>query len=132
MEKGKQFIYCAGIIALVSAACFGLSGIMGYRVAALILFLLGILMAEGRSAFSPERPLQSNLWYLLDADAGKASWISDHTTTDRFNRQYLKQARSQEGISRRGAGLVSEAAPITVAPPTAHLISDSTVMATGY
>ena len=45
MEKGKQFIYCAGIIALVSAACFGLSGIMGYRVAALILLLTVSLLA---------------------------------------------------------------------------------------
>lgn len=45
IDKGKQYLYCAAIIALVSAGCFGLSGFMGYRVAAFILLVTVSLLA---------------------------------------------------------------------------------------
>jgi two-component system sensor histidine kinase KdpD len=45
IDKGSQYLYSIVIIVLVSAACFGLSGFMGYRVAALILLVTVSLLA---------------------------------------------------------------------------------------
>jgi two-component system, OmpR family, sensor histidine kinase KdpD len=45
IDKGRQYLYSIVIIVLVSAACFGLSGFMGYRVAALILLVTVSLLA---------------------------------------------------------------------------------------
>ena len=45
MDKGKQYLYSTAIIIVVSAICFGLSGFIGYRVAALILLLTVSLLA---------------------------------------------------------------------------------------
>jgi two-component system, OmpR family, sensor histidine kinase KdpD len=44
-SKGRQYIYSIGIIALVSAICFGLSGAIGYRVIAFILLVTVSLLA---------------------------------------------------------------------------------------
>jgi two-component system sensor histidine kinase KdpD len=45
IDKGKQYLYSIAITVIVSAACFGLSGLMGYRVAALILLVMVSLLA---------------------------------------------------------------------------------------
>ena len=60
--RGGQYIYSFVIIIAVAAICFGLSGLMGYRVVAFILLLtvsllalifdiLPVLMAATLSAF---------------------------------------------------------------------------------
>jgi two-component system sensor histidine kinase KdpD len=45
VEKGRQYLYSVAIIVSVSAVCFGLSGFIGYRVAALILLVTVSLLA---------------------------------------------------------------------------------------
>jgi len=45
IDKGKQYLYSIAIIVVVSAICFGLSGLMGYRVAALVLLVTVSLLA---------------------------------------------------------------------------------------
>jgi two-component system sensor histidine kinase KdpD len=45
INKGRQYLYCISIIVLVSAICFGLSGLMGYRVVALVLLVTVSLLA---------------------------------------------------------------------------------------
>lgn len=45
ISKGRQYIYSVVIIIMVSAICFGLSGLMGYRVAAFVLLLTVSLLA---------------------------------------------------------------------------------------
>ena len=45
ISKSKQYIYSVAIIVLVAAICFGLSGFMGYRVAALVLLVTVSLLA---------------------------------------------------------------------------------------
>lgn len=45
LSKGKQYLYSIMIIILVSAICFALSGLMGYRVAAFILLVAVSLIA---------------------------------------------------------------------------------------
>lgn len=62
LNKGRQYLYSAAIVLIISAICFGLSGFMGYRVVAFILLLtvsllavtfdiLPVLMAAALSAF---------------------------------------------------------------------------------
>jgi len=45
IRKGRQYFLSAGIILLVSAACFGLSEFMGYRVIAFLLLVTVSLLA---------------------------------------------------------------------------------------
>jgi two-component system sensor histidine kinase KdpD len=45
IDKGRQYLYSTAITVLVSAVCFGLSGFIGYRVAALILLVTVSLLA---------------------------------------------------------------------------------------
>src|SRR5690349_11049708 len=45
VTKRNQYLYSIGIILLVSAGCFGLSGFMGYRVAAFLLLVTVSLLA---------------------------------------------------------------------------------------
>lgn len=45
ISKGKQYFYSVAIIVLVASICFGLSGIIGYRVAALVLLVTVSLLA---------------------------------------------------------------------------------------
>ena len=45
VSKGRQYIYSIAIIIIVAAICFGLSGFIGYRVAALVLLLMVSLLA---------------------------------------------------------------------------------------
>src|SRR5678810_125214 len=61
-DRNKQYLFSIGIIVLVSSVCFGLSGLVGYRVVALILLftvsllaitfdILPVLLAAALSAF---------------------------------------------------------------------------------
>jgi two-component system, OmpR family, sensor histidine kinase KdpD len=45
IAPGRQYLYCVVIILLVSAGCFGLSGLIGYRVVALLLLVTVSLLA---------------------------------------------------------------------------------------
>jgi two-component system, OmpR family, sensor histidine kinase KdpD len=45
IDKGRQYLYSIAITVLVSAVCFGLSGFIGHRVAALILLVMVSLLA---------------------------------------------------------------------------------------
>ncbi|HEV8283610.1 MAG TPA: ATP-binding protein [Chitinophagaceae bacterium] len=45
IDKGRQYLYSIAVILLASGVCFGLSGFMGYRVAALILLVTVSLLA---------------------------------------------------------------------------------------
>src|SRR5678809_308296 len=43
--KGRQYLFSIAIVILVSAVCFGLSGLIGYRVIAFILLVTVSLLA---------------------------------------------------------------------------------------
>jgi two-component system, OmpR family, sensor histidine kinase KdpD len=45
ISRGRQYVYSITIIVLVAAVCFGLSGVIGYRVAALILLVTVSMLA---------------------------------------------------------------------------------------
>ncbi|TMI64723.1 MAG: PAS domain-containing sensor histidine kinase [Bacteroidetes bacterium] len=45
IAPGRQYLYCVVIILLVSMGCFGLSGLIGYRVVALLLLVTVSLLA---------------------------------------------------------------------------------------
>src|SRR5687768_2795464 len=62
MGRGRQYLYSIAVILVVSAICFGLSGFIGYRVAAFVLLvavsilaitfdILPVLSAAALSAF---------------------------------------------------------------------------------
>ena len=48
----------------------------------LALALIGFIIGHFTSGYSEKKPLQTNLWYRLDADSMKASWVSDFLTKD--------------------------------------------------
>ncbi len=56
-----------------------------------LVILFGSLIAGHLSSFpTPARPLQTNLWYAIDADIDTAIWASTHPRTDSWNRHYLR------------------------------------------
>lgn len=45
IDKGRQYLYCISVIIAISSICFALSGVMGYRVVALLLLVTVSLLA---------------------------------------------------------------------------------------
>lgn len=50
---------------------------------------LGLLIND----HSPREPFKTNLQYVIDADAGKAHWVSLFPTTDKWNKQFFPHPR---------------------------------------
>jgi hypothetical protein len=54
------------------------------------LVLCGITLAQVNSGYTKEKPLQTFLTYLLDADTKKASWASEQKYPDDWIREFIK------------------------------------------
>ena len=94
----------------------------GFTIA---VFLFAVFVAHRNAFFTQERPLPSNLWYLLDADKNSAQWISDHVKTDAFNKNFLQGASVQPALSGQRARITSSTAAVPLPAPVALLQSDS-------
>ncbi|MDX2303194.1 MAG: M20/M25/M40 family metallo-hydrolase [Microscillaceae bacterium] len=57
----------------------------------LFLVLLGLVLGHLHAAYTPQKPLQSNLFYALDLDNSTAHWVSMQKNRDAWNQQYLQQ-----------------------------------------
>lgn len=57
--------------------------------AACLFFLMSVGMAHLSSTYTQGHPLQTNVRYLVDADAGKAYWTSDFEAADYWNIQFF-------------------------------------------
>ena len=95
------------------------------RTVTIGVFLTAMLVADRKASFTQERPLQSNIWYLLDADRNKAMWFSDHKKTDDFNRAFFVGAENRGSDSLASPALENNAPAYNLLPPQAILQPDS-------
>ncbi len=89
--------------------------------AAVLCFIIALVMGHLTSGFDESHPLQSNVYYQLDADNNKSYWMSRNNTTDEWNQQYLQKAKLENGR------LMNEAPLLPLAMPTAVVVSDTVV-----
>jgi hypothetical protein len=54
------------------------------------LIVMGFILGHIHSGYSKKEPLQTFLTYAFDADANKASWISEQRVPDEWTRQFIK------------------------------------------
>lgn len=95
------------------------------RTVTIGVFLVAMLVADRKASFTEDRPLQSNIWYLMDADKKQAMWFSDHRKTDDFNRAFFTGLKESEGETGSSAGLENKAPMFQLLPPQAVLQPDS-------
>jgi hypothetical protein len=86
-------------------------------------FLAVMLIAHLNSSFTADKPLQTNLWYRLDADNGKAQWASTFERTDYFNRKYLDGGQTGD---QWPAAIEKDAQAISIPSPSVQIQWDST------
>ena len=56
---------------------------------ALIVFLVFLVVGSLTAGYSPEHPRPNGVAYLMDVDAGNATWFSGGTQQDNWNRQFF-------------------------------------------
>jgi hypothetical protein len=120
----------------------------GTAALAVLAFFLGM----SHSAFDPNHPHPDSIFYLLDADSAKSSWVSVDYRPDRFTAQFFHDrlhgeslahltglleaddyTREDEVIARRlnftlignGRAIVGNAPAVALTPPEITLQSDS-------
>ena len=91
-----------------------------------------ILLTAAVTKFSPENPKQDSIFYILNADTGKASWASDDQKTDEWTSQLMsvdaKEATLPELFysDTRALFLRSDAPAASLTAPDIQLLEDST------
>jgi hypothetical protein len=65
---------------------------------AFVLFVLTTLVAYLHRGHSPEQPMKTDLRYVINADEGKAYWVSHFTKTDDWNKSFFPHARIQPSL----------------------------------
>lgn len=94
-------------------------------ILAVLCFLGALAGGQATTVYSAKHPLQSSVRYLLDADSSTAKWVSEFSSADKWSAPFFKNA----AVNRRGSGnkggLLNDAPVITLAPPTAAVISDT-------
>jgi Peptidase family M28 len=90
-----------------------------------------VLLAVLTPKFDKEHPKANNIFYVLNADSGKAAWASFDQKPDEWTSQFLSSNVSKGGlveyapISFEGF-LKNEAPPLPLSPPKITPLSDST------
>jgi hypothetical protein len=84
-----------------------------------------LLLAHFHSGYSKHQPLQTNIWYVLDADAGKAKWISGFSKPDFWNVRFFPDSKSDGVIGRTGPRLTNDAALVSLSPPEVIVEKDT-------
>jgi hypothetical protein len=89
-----------------------------------------IVVANLQSGFDPAHPRPTSIMYSLNADSGKAEWISIGEVSDSWTAQFLgAQPRHIpfEIVPGMTVGALSAEAPVVdVAPPAATVVDDAT------
>ena len=92
---------------------------------AFALFLLGILLAFMRGGYTSQQPYKTNLRYLVNADEGKACWVSDAEQPDAWNRRFFPRARIGHVIGGTDRELINEAPLLPLDSPTLTVLRDT-------
>lgn len=66
-----------------------------------LLIVVGLILAHINSGYSPSKPLQTFLTYVLNSDENKASWVSEQSVPDEWTKQFFK-AEARENVELFG------------------------------
>ena len=89
----------------------------------LALAVIGFVMGHLTSGYNEKKPLQVNLWYRLDADSMKASWVSDFTTKDYWNKQFFPRSRQMKINQSMEPGMIRLTNDAVVLPLSAPVLA---------
>jgi hypothetical protein len=90
--------------------------------------VIAAVVGHVTSSFTPEHPLQTNLWYRYDADSAKAIRISDFSSLDSWNKQFFGSAHLQmipESNDGERLRLVNPAPVTKLEPPQLRILIDT-------
>jgi hypothetical protein len=87
--------------------------------AAIVIFIAALIGGQLQSGYTPDRPLQSNVFYQYRADEKKAYWMSEFLETDQWNKQFFPHSKVEKGL------LVNEAPVIELSIPEAIVMEDT-------
>lgn len=100
-------------------------------LAGALTFVVFAVMGSVTAGLSAEQPKSNNLFYALDADAGRAIWASTDRAPDEWTGQFFKDGAQRGGadgylISPREDFLTAAAPAAPLPAPAAEVLSDST------
>jgi hypothetical protein len=113
-----------------------LSGRRWWSVPLVLLALTAacVVGLKATTNYAPDRPRPDHIQYSLDADAGRANWVSAGTAPDGWTRQFFtdgytesRQAFSPGYFFDQKFDVIQAPAPtVALAPPQLHVLTDST------
>ncbi|HEU4596152.1 MAG TPA: M28 family peptidase, partial [Pyrinomonadaceae bacterium] len=88
-----------------------------------------ILVGVAGSGFDERRKKVNSVFYLLDADAGRARWLSMDARTDEWTSQFIREGASRESVAHvfpwvRPRGWQADAPPVALPAPGVELLED--------
>ncbi len=95
-------------------------------IVSVALSLIALIFAHFHSVYTDKQPLQTNVWYSLNADNGKASWISGFSKPDFWNNQFFPDMKSDTIIGRTGPRMINDATSLSLQAPEATITKDTT------
>jgi len=87
--------------------------------------VIALVLAQFHSGYTDKEPLQTNVWYSLDADKGKASWISGFSAPDFWNKQFFPNLKKDTVRGRTGLRLINDAPLLSLSPPEVVVEKDT-------
>lgn len=89
----------------------------------LFVCLLSLVLAHFQSAYTKKQPLQTNVWYNLESDTGKATWVSSLLKPDFWSKQFFTNPKIDMETER--ARLVNEAPTFPLPAPVITVRKDT-------
>ncbi|PWT94930.1 MAG: hypothetical protein C5B52_18950 [Bacteroidetes bacterium] len=98
----------------------------------LILFIIsvfGFVVANLKSGYSKDEPMQTNVFYKVDADSGKAGWASEFSKTDPFSATLITKPEKIKLQNKIGLTEIIESpgSYSDIGGPYAEKISDTVI-----
>jgi hypothetical protein len=91
----------------------------------MVICVIALLLGHFHSDYTDKEPLQTNVWYSLDADKGKASWISGFSKPDFWNKQFFPDLKKDTVRGRTGLRLINDAPLTSLSPPEVIIEKDT-------
>jgi hypothetical protein len=98
---------------------------------ALLLGVGCVCLGLARAGFGPAQRRTNSVFYFLDADSGRASWVSTDATLDAWTSQFFAAGARQENLSSvfpwtKQSTWQADAPAASLPVPTVEVVSDST------
>lgn len=92
-------------------------------LASFVVCLIALLLAHLHSDYTEKQPLQTNIWYVLESDTGKATWVSSVLKPDFWNKQFFTNPKIDRETGR--PRLVNEAPALPLPVPVITVEKDT-------